>query len=206
MSRTWARVHARHSRPTPRSDVASDQPGGRPCPRRRGRWRRSGRTWPRARTRMTRARLGPMDRDAVGNCSSTRAPPQPRRAARHPAAPRPGWPATTPTASTSRSPPPPSRRCAPRSRCSSRSRARRKVTIFGSARTSADDPLYEQARGLAAAPRRGRVVRDHRRRSRDHAGGRRGRRPRPSHRDQHPPARSRSSRATSSPAATGSSP
>ena len=57
--------------------------------------------------------------------------------------------------------------------------ARRKVTIFGSARTLADDPLYAQARDLAAAPGRARVDGHHRCRTGDHGGGHGGRGPRP---------------------------
>ena len=52
---------------------------------------------------------------------------------------------------TSRSRTPRSRRCGTRSTCSRRTGRARKVAIFGSARTQPDDPLYVQARELAAA-------------------------------------------------------
>ena len=95
----------------------------------------------------TRARL--TARWPTTSCSSSSRPPAPPPTATSCAtscAPPRAWPATTPTASTSRSPPPPSRRCGRRSRCSRRSSDSPKVTIFGSARTRTDDPLYEQAR------------------------------------------------------------
>ena len=43
-----------------------------------------------------------------------------------------------------------------------------KVTIFGSARTTQDDPLYAQARDVAARTRRARMDDRHRRRPGDH--------------------------------------
>ena len=57
--------------------------------------------------------------------------------------------ARTPTASTSRSPATPSRRCALAFRLFAPYEGVPKVTVFGSARTHPTDPLYDQARQLA---------------------------------------------------------
>ena len=58
-------------------------------------------------------------------------------------------------------------------------RSARKAAIFGSARTTRDDPLYEQTVAPRARARRGRLDGHHRRRARDHGSRhrRRGRRP-----------------------------
>ena len=63
----------------------------------------------------------------------------------------------------------------------------RKITMFGSARTRPDDPVYILARNLAARAGRGRLDGRDRRRARDHGGRAGGRRPRPRLRRQHPP-------------------
>ena len=63
-------------------------------------------------------------------------------------------------------------------RCSRRTATSPKVTIFGSARTRPDDPVYVQARDVAHAPRRARLDGRHRCRPGHHAGGDGGRRPR----------------------------
>ena len=98
------------------------------------------------------------------------------------------WPATAPTASTSRSPTPPSRRCAAAFRAFAPYRDRRKATIFGSARTVLDHPAYVQARDLAARLAAARLDGRDRRRPRDHVRRARGRRARPQLRREHPAA------------------
>ena len=65
-------------------------------------------------------------------------------------------------------------------------RAVRKLTMFGSARTQPDDPVYVLARDLAAQHGRGRLDGGHRRRSGDHGRRHRGGGPRPRLRRQHP--------------------
>ena len=63
-----------------------------------------------------------------------------------------------------------------------------KVTVFGSARTRQDDPVYDQARQIAAALAQRGMDGRHRRRPGDHAGGDGGRRPGAQHRRGHPAA------------------
>ena len=51
-------------------------------------------------------------------------------------------------------------------------RSRRKVTVFGSARTRPSDPAYQQAVAFGHAMAAARLARAHRRRQRDHGGRR----------------------------------